>query len=698
MKTIAYAHITDWDACRDKYLEIGYGLKEKLSFPGPQVLGISQEDWSHIHRVYENCMDKQYRTTFWDNRRGETDEERHQRNLLETLELLEGFVRFHQQYNTPIAVIYRTEDWGIFEFGDEHFILPLECVVVQEMKDYSQVGQHRLARLLSSTSSNSGNELAEYDGESAAEVNAHIDTVRSSIQQAKQEIDDLYRCRTGELAELQAEIDRQKQTLKERQRELMAIVEAKKAELEEKMTQLNNELFVLETQIYSIRCYTGEIIRFTQLRSGANASPETPVVLWQKMRFMDEELGKMASIYNVDWDDVGLFESFITNNPDAFETFCPSEKCVSLVRISRTASHFGASLKYKYCLDRFKMYHGMQIGILVRNGENLYIGWTDDDQVNMPDDMFYIPKEVTMSTEDGEKQHTSSKEETASRLFIFYILQGVLDRKEMIQFPEKVSVFKPSQYVVWSAADAWLVDNTYGNFREMLDKTQVAHKQGDDILTVIGLCPGGFRYCGGYTKNDRGRGWADRTHDVSVDSNEICQINLVEKDEARERVRYGVPGKTEYFTTRRLGEVSHFDKDVVVYDVEIYQEEHYYVSLLKQWSPSGNARANFEVMESEFVNLTFLNSVWVQHVIMNRDLGGWVVGGKEVDYAYAIPYLNRMKEYLVKREQSEARLIKAHFPDLDSVSDWQVRLSEWKIAHRVRAITDYQAKRFAKTL
>ncbi len=698
MKTVAYAQIPDWEACRDKYLEIGYGLKEKLAFPGPQALGMSQEEWKPIYHAYDNCKDKQYRTRFYDTRREETEEERHQRNLVETLGKLEEFVRFHQQYNTPIAVVYRTDDWGIFEFGDEHFILPLDCVVVREMKDYSQVGQRRLARLLSASPADSGTELAEYDGETTEAVNEHIVAVQNSIQRAKQEMDDLRNCRSGELAELQAEIDRQKLALKERQQALMAIVEAKKAELEEKMAQLNNELFVLEMQIYSIRCYTGEVIQFTQLRSGANASPETPVVLWQKMRFMDEELGKMASIYDVDWDDVGLFENFIAHNPDAFETFCPSEKCVSLVRISRTATHFGASLHYKYCLDRFKKYHGKQIGILVRNGENLYVGWTDDEEISMPDDMFYIPKETTMSLEDGEKQRTSYKEEMASRLFIFYVLQGVLDRKEMIQFPEKVSVFQPSQYVVWSAADAWLVDNTYGNFKEMLDKTQGVHKQGDDILTVIGLYPrGSSTYCG-YVRNDRGRGWADRTHDVSVSSNEICKINLVEKDEPRERVRYGKPGENTYTTTRRIGEESHFSEGVVVYDVEIYQDEHYYVSLLKDYSPSGKARANFEVKTREFVNLTFLNSVWVKHVIMNRDLGGWVVGGEEVDYAYAIPYLNRMKEYLVKREEREARLIKAHFPDLESITDWQVRLSEWKIAHRVRAITAYQAKRFAKTL
>lgn len=201
MKTVAYAQIPDWEACRDTYLKIGYDLKGKLVFPSAQEMGLSQEEWKPIYRVYDSCKDKQYSTRFYDTRREETEEERHQRNLMETLGKLEEFVRFHQQYNTPIAVVYRTEDWGIFEFGEEHYILPLDCVVVREMKDYSHVGQRRLARLLNATPTDSGNELAEYDGETSAAMNEHIDAVRDSIQRAKQEMDDLYQCRTDELAE-----------------------------------------------------------------------------------------------------------------------------------------------------------------------------------------------------------------------------------------------------------------------------------------------------------------------------------------------------------------------------------------------------------------------------------------------------------------------------------------------------------------
>lgn len=49
-------------------------------------------------------------------------------------------------------------------------------------------------------------------------------------------------------------------------------------------------------------------------------------------------------------------------------------------------------------------------------------------------------------------------------------------------------------------------------------------------------------------------------------------------------------------------------------------------------------------------------------------------------------------------DTTERKRIAAYYPDLDSISDWPVLLSEWKLAKNVREITDYQAKRFAKTL
>ena len=57
-----------------------------------------------------------------------------------------------------------------------------------------------------------------------------------------------------------------------------------------------------------------------------------------------------------------------------------------------------------------------------------------------------------------------------------------------------------------------------------------------------------------------------------------------------------------------------------------------------------------------------------------------------------------MIEYLTQREEVEEKLIQNALGENDLPSDWRVRLSDWKLENNVHNITEYQAKRFAKTV
>ena len=58
-------------------------------------------------------------------------------------------------------------------------------------------------------------------------------------------------------------------------------------ELEEKKEQLEGQIYLLDSQIYAIRCYAGEVVNFTRIRSGKNAPDTEPIVVHQKLRFLD---------------------------------------------------------------------------------------------------------------------------------------------------------------------------------------------------------------------------------------------------------------------------------------------------------------------------------------------------------------------------------------------------------------------------
>lgn len=68
-------------------------------------------------------------------------------------------------------------------------------------------------------------------------------------------------------------------------------------------------------------------------------------------------------------------------------------------------------------------------------------------------------------------------------------------------------------------------------------------------------------------------------------------------------------------------------------------------------------------------------------------------GGQVVSYADSIPYLNKALEYIREREKDEAELLEQY---MDLYDDWQVDLSEWRLAHNYHRLTDTRAKKFAR--
>lgn len=135
-----------------------------------------------------------------------------------------------------------------------------------------------------------------------------------------------------------------------------------------------------------------------------------------------------------------------------------------------------------------------------------------------------------------------------------------------------------------------------------------------------------------------------------------------------------------------------------------YRGKHVFISLKKSdsWrydSLTGKTpRANFELFSNEYINLTYMNSVWLKVIITSKNLGIWRIGGQEVNYNYAIQYLNTALDYVLKREKIEKEMIDKMNRKVCEDSEWPVKLSEWKLANDVRIMSPYQAKRFVKAM
>ena len=569
--------------------------------------------------------------------------------------------------------------------------------------------------------------------------------------------------------EKEAELQKLKEELEKKYQNSMQEIKRKKQELKEKQEELEKQLFLLDTEIYSIRCYMGEVVKFTRLLSGERSPIETPLVAYQKIRYLDEEMGKYLSMYDFDGSDIQYFEQALVYREDLRDLLVPGPKAIVFLRISRNNVRYGDNENVANSLKAYKTLHGKQIGILIRDGANLWIGWTDEERIHLStEDVYYKNKTEITTEEDATQIHCDTKEERAGRIFIFHILQGLLDDGKILRLPEKIQMLSPSPYLVFSYADGWIEDNRFGSFADIVDRTNnQTLMKGDRVLTTMYITRDDARSINGRQyqswNNNRGRGDRNRTHDASLTNRTIYPVNQIDVEEWYEirckKYRCDVENvmdKTEgnciyshpVFTRTEefMEDTSH---DIVVkngkldefYDVkgytmeELYQfileidycnfkenrmnfvsfhhaeekrsgyyevpqeivkkktRKSYYLSAEKE--DSNGSKANMQIFSDEYLNLTYLNTVWVQYAIQNKKIGGWHVGGLKMDYANSISYLNVALSYLKEREKEEAELLK---PYMELYPDWQVDLSEWKMEKQYHRLTDRRAKAFAKEM
>lgn len=693
------------------------------------------------HYAFSDAIRKFYSLRFWSNASpDQTPEGQWPKHREQTLKQLDRFFRLADDMGQTIyGEQYPFEDMNISHIwiGNPEaglFFQNLEQYgSFTPLRDFSDVSPAALRAELGMGSG--GEELLPtgIDGTlTPRDLHNEKALYEEELRRVKEEAEAVKEAKSGELAALKAEIDRQVAILKAKQEAMMAELEQKKAELELQKERMEAQIYLLDSQIYSILCYMGETVSFAQVRKGKQALVTEPVVLHQKLRFLDEDLGRLASLYSIDWEDIGEFERFLAYHPAALDTFAPNERCIMLVRLSKTGKVYDRDEEpYSNMLKDYKYYHGKTVGIIIRNGENLYIGWTDEERVHIQDDLI-ISKVVTEVAPGGPEPHYYSEfdrqnaekkkrqeareliDGLVSRNFVYQILQGIVDNSTILPLPDGVKLNKQSQYVIYSVADKWLTDTRFGSFNDIVEEANDRVHAGDMILTVQRLTAVERRiWSTGYYgnkpwENNRGRGDRNRTHDCTVANKTIYPVNLVEYDEPVKMKRYKyVCGQNEDGSPRWnecvTDEDSKLSDESIILEHFEVRECHVYVSVEKtegrwyRYDDSPLARANMEVYPEEFINLTYLNSTVLEWAINTKTLGGWTIGGQAVDYAYAIQYLNTAMDFIRKREVQEKEYLDAVDPALTQDPEWPLKLCNWKKAAGIRNITPHQAKRYAKT-
>ena len=688
------------------------------------------EYYKLLDTLYQKCFSFSDFSIFRDE--NEDDKTKYRKRAENVAKEYLDMIHRAEEYDIPVKCLVQNDLFVVVTLGSDKssMMLPPENVTVTPYRDYNELTAAERKMMLTGKTSSNTSSVAVYGG-SVNEARTAAETIGSDIQSVKRQMEDVKAAKSAELAALQKEIDEKMAVLEAKKQSMMAELQSKMDAMQLQMDKMNLQIHLLDSEIYAIRCYTGEIVEFHQIRKGMPAAQDTPIVFYQKMRYLDEELGKLASIYSVDFEDHKIFEDLLKYSPHALEVFAPSSRSIMLARVSKSNKQFYSSEEYGNMLKDCEVYHGKRICIILRDGENLWTAWTDDDRVDFPDDAFLKPsgpREMTdteksrfekYSYETDEQYEKRMRQEKMneldrgiSRIFVFSILQGVMDRG-MIRMPEKFNVTQSGKHIVFSYADGWLTDNRYGSLTDIIKKCNSDIAKKDYILTVQSLRPdaswsGRSIYSAWY--NDRGRGDKNRTHDVHASDRTVYPINLVEH-EAKYKIIYsdntgddGEIDREEVLTDEELqnqlrnGRFGHYH--ISSYEKIEDGETKYYISLKKSenWMTGESARANFQVYTDEFWNLTFMNSVWLEYILSTQKTGNVHIGGAVVDFAHVIPYLKTALEHVRDREKEVAEWLKEIAPTILKDTEWPVKLSEWMLKNHIHNFSKFRVKQFAKSL
>ena len=521
---ICYCRVNDTEKFKKWLMEAGY--RRKYSYSSTGLLGGWFDDnWQNYFFKHQDIFNGNI------NIFKESIDERD--SHIDT-EKLFNLITYLEDNGQKIAVYYTDEFASVAGYGQQKFILPTEWLVMEQLKDYS----HLTVSQLTAIGVNGGitDALMVTGDVSKSDLDNLVSKQQSKMDALQQQIYDVHNAKTKELKALREEIERKQAELKEMQNAIMEELRVKQEELAEQMAELQKQVYILETQIYGIRCYLGEVVDFHQLTKGQPAELTEPVVLFQKIRFLDEEMGKAISLYDFDGDDCETFQDVLKYREDIRELFVPTDKCISLVKVSRTGRHVAQHDEIANILSSYETYHGAQLGVIIRNGENLHIAWLDEDKISIHDEnMFFSNKQETTQMNDEKyfAGKSSDASEIVSRYFIFSLLQGILDNSNMVSIPEKANVLKQnSPYVVFSAAEGWLSDTTYGMFSDIIDRVnEIPFLEGDMVLTAMRISRDDtYKTRDDKYNNDRGIGEKNRTHDAVVPRFEIVPVNKVIKN------------------------------------------------------------------------------------------------------------------------------------------------------------------------
>ncbi len=416
-----------------------------------------------------------------------------------------------------------------------------------------------------------------------------------------------------------------------------AYIEAKMmAELQSKIQLYEHELLIMRSDLTAFEYRNGLTVNFMNIHKGANAPVHQPIIIHQKLIYLDEDLPRLTDLYDV---DSGSLEVAIKNSPALLEHICPTSKGITFLKMRNSAGNYELE---NTVMKFIRNVMPNEVGVLIRNGENTWFTWLDSNDISLSTDSF------TSKSSDEE----TSVSLLQSRYYLFNLIMGLIERNEILQLDHVPTNMFADPSIIWSSADSQIADSTYVELSKIIPILN-RYSKADDPIYVLNSFADSAKYNGHYGGGHTERGRGD---------NALTDNTFVDKGLSKIK---GIDYLSD-FTYR------------------------FYVGGEKRsWWGDSKISPSLYIEEDEFINLKFLTSSLIDYYIHTKRIGKISNSGRYVDFSHMLPILFGIKEALVEQEKIDRLHIVAQDYDLNL-------LTSFKILHDVRVITPYQAKRYSK--
>lgn len=520
------------------------------------------------------------------------------------------FFKVNPEHKFKVMAIH--EGFAVVEIYSKAYIVPEEVLELVEKTDSVAVANELMVK--------TDNQLT---------LASDLENAKELIEKVSNFEDEAFAGQLAAINNLKAEMEAKITAMYEMQAKMMA-------ELQSKIQLYEHELLIMRSDLTAFEYRNGLTVNFMNIHKGANAPVHQPIIIHQKLIYLDEDLPRLTDLYDV---DSGSLEVAIKNSPALLEHICPTSKGITFLKMRNSAGNYELE---NTVMKFIRNVMPNEVGVLVRNGENTWFTWLDSNDISLSTDSF------TSKSSDEE----TSVSLLQSRYYLFNLIMGLIERNEILQLDHVPTNMFADPSIIWSSADSQIADSTYVELSKIIPILN-QYSKADDPIYVLNSFADSAEYNGHYGGGHTERGRGD---------NALTDNTFVDKGLSKIK---GIDYLSD-FTYR------------------------FYVSGEKRnWWGDSKISPSLYIEEDEFINLKFLTSSLIDYYIHTKRIGKISNSGRYVDFSHMLPILFGIKEALVEQEKIDRLHIVAQDYDLNL-------LTSFKILHDVRVITPYQAKRYSK--